>query len=197
MDFDGAKAYILNRLEKELQPHLYYHDINHTLDVYLSAQRIAGLEKVEAHETTLIETAALFHDSGMMRTYKGHEEASCEIVIETLPKYGYSQSSIDAICDMIMTTKLPQSASGMLAKILCDADLDYLGRKDFYMISHRLKLEWLVLEVMPMTLREWYELQVKFLEEHSYFTQAAIQSRNQGKAQNLAQIKTLICLHEK
>lgn len=194
MDFEGAKVYILNRLEKELKPHLYYHDIKHTLDVYLSAHRIAKLEKVEAHENTLIQTAALFHDSGMMRTYAGHEEASCDIVIETLPKYGYSQNSIDSICDMIMTTKLPQSASGKLAKILCDADLDYLGREDFYMISHRLKLEWLVLEVNPTTLREWYELQVKFLEDHNYFTQAAIQSRNQGKAQNLAQIKTLICL---
>jgi hypothetical protein len=130
----------------------------------------------------------------MIRTYAGHEDASCDIAIKTLPKYGYSQNSIHSICEMIMTTKLPQSAQGKLAKILCDADLDYLGREDFFMISHRLKLEWLILEVNPTTLREWYELQVKFLEDHNYFTQAAIQSRNKGKAQNLAQIKTLICL---
>ena len=98
---------------------------------------------------------------------------------------------------MIMTTKLPQSASDQLEKIICDADLDYLGREDFYMISHRLKLEWNLKNVNKTTLREWYELQVKFLENHTYFTKAACESRIKGKQTNLEQIKELICLTKK
>lgn len=197
MDFEGTKRYILDQLQKGLKPTLYYHDINHTLDVYHSVERIAGLEKVSKHEELLIKTAALFHDSGMLRTYTGHEAASCEIANETLPKFGYQANDIEWICKMIMTTKLPQSASEKLEMILCDADLDYLGRDDFYMISHRLKLEWNLLKINPTTLREWYELQVRFLENHSYFTKAAIESRNAGKQYNLEQIKELICLTKK
>jgi len=114
MDFDGVKEHILTRLEKELKPTLYYHDINHTLDVYRSAERIASLEKVSKHDELLIKTAALFHDSGMLRTYTGHEEASCDIAKETLPNYGYEAEGIKSVCKMIMTTKLPQSASDQL-----------------------------------------------------------------------------------
>ncbi len=191
MDFDGVKKCILTKLEKELKPTLYYHDINHTLDVYHSAERIATHEKVSKHEKILIETAALFHDSGMLRTYTGHEEASCEIAKETLPEYDYKPDEIKCICKMIMTTKLPQSASNQLEMIICDADLDYLGREDFYMISHRLKLEWNLMNINKTTLRAWYELQVRFLENHTYFTKAAIESRNEGKQTNLEQIKNM------
>jgi len=195
MNFEGAKSFILRKLKEELKPTLYYHDIDHTLDVYRSTERIARLEKISPEESIMVKTAALYHDSGMLRTYIGHEEASCDIALETLPRFDFSKKQIDVICDMIMTTKLPQSASEKLEMIICDADLDYLGREDFYMISHRLKLEWNLLNVNPTTLAEWYELQVKFLEGHSYFTKSAIESRTEGKQRNLEQIKELICNH--
>jgi len=197
MDFEGVKNFMLQKLQKKLKPTLYYHDINHTLDVLNSSDRIAKLESISDDETTLIKTAAVFHDSGMLRTYTGHEEASCDIARETLPKFGFPPDYIHSICQMIITTKLPQSAKGKLEMILCDADLDYLGREDFYMISHRLKLEWNLMNINKTTLREWYELQVKFLEGHKFFTKAAIESRNPGKQYNLEQIKELICLIKK
>lgn len=196
MNFDGAKSFILRKLQEGLKPTLYYHDVDHTLDVYSSAERIMRLEGINGEEALLVKTACLYHDSGMLRTYKGHEEASCDIANETLPRFDYSKKQIDVICNMIMTTKLPQSANEKLEMIICDADLDYLGRSDFYMISHRLKLEWNLLNINPTTLKEWYELQVKFLEGHSYFTKSAIESRTEGKKVNLNQIKELICFHK-
>lgn len=196
MNFEGAKIFILRKLKEELKPTLYYHDIDHTLDVYHSTERIVRLEKVSPEESILVKTAALYHDSGMLRTYTGHEEASCNIARETLPRFDFSARQIDLICDMIMTTKLPQSASKKLEMIICDADLDYLGREDFYMISHRLKLEWNLLNVNPTSLKEWYELQVKFLEGHTYFTKSVIASRTEGKQRNLEQIKELICFQK-
>jgi hypothetical protein len=76
--------------------------------------------------------------------------------------------------------------------ILCDADLDYLGRDDFFMIAHRLQYEWNKLGVYPTTLRKWYELQLQFLDNHVYFTDAAKQTRNEYKAENVAQVKELL-----
>jgi predicted metal-dependent HD superfamily phosphohydrolase len=195
MDFEGAKSYILKALE-ELNPKLYYHDLSHTHDVLNSAERIARLENVSDSEAVLLKTAALYHDSGMLRTYNGHEEAACQIVSEVLPGFGYSNDQTAHICRMIMTTKLPQSASGKLEQIICDADLDYLGREDFFMISHRLKLEWNIQNIYVTTLKQWYELQVQFLESHTYFTKSAIDTRKAGKQQNLEQIKELICLYD-
>jgi hypothetical protein len=192
MNFEGAKQFILNKLERELDPRLAYHSLAHTLDVHQSALRIARLENVSDYDILLLRTAALFHDSGMLITYRGHEEASINIMKDILPSYNYSREEILRVENMIQTTKIPQSAEEKLAMILCDADLDYLGRPDYFMISHQLKYEWDVLNINPTTLKKWYELQISFLENHEYFTMSARQTRQESKMDNLQQIKFLL-----
>jgi len=188
MDYQGVKTFILNKLTSELSPNLHYHNLSHTMDVSDSVERLAALENLPEEEKILIRTASLFHDSGMLKTYIGHEEASCEFTLETLPAFGYSQNDISLINSMIMATKLPQNAKSKLEQIICDADLDYLGRDDFFMISHRLKLEWNLFKIRTTTLKEWYFLQIDFLSRHIYFTKSAIDTREMGKQQNLSQI---------
>ncbi len=192
MDYDGVKAFMLDKLSKELSPNLYYHDINHTLDVLHSAEILMGAEGIDAAEQLIVKTACVLHDAGMLKTYIGHEEASCKLAMEILPAFNYSKQEIERVNQMIMTTKLPQSATDRLEQIICDADLDYLGRNDFFMISHRLKYEWDLHDFKKTTLREWYELQVSFLTNHVYFTKAAIESREVMKQQNLREIMELM-----
>ena len=192
MNFEGAKAFILEKLRDGLSPALFYHDINHTLDVYRSVERIAVMENVKGFDLVLLKTAALFHDSGMLSTYIGHEEASCEFTEKHLPGFGYGSDEIERINKMIRATKLPQQASGLLEQILCDADLDYLGRNDFFMISHRLKFEWKTQNIKPTTLKEWYVLQIDFLENHRFFTRSARRSRDEKKQENLNEIKEIM-----
>jgi len=196
MNYEGAKKFIINKLEKGLDPRLTYHSLDHTLDVLESAQRIADLEKVPEDQVILLKTACLFHDSGMLVTYRGHEEASIKICLETLPAFNYKEDDIEKICSMIKTTQLPQCAIESLDKILCDADLDYLGRPDFFMIAHRLKYEWDVLDFKHTTLQEWYQIQKDFLSSHKYFTKSAINLRQAYKMENLSQIE-FMCNHEK
>lgn len=59
-----------------------------------------------------------------------------------LKLFNYSSGQITAICDLILLTRMPQMASSALGNILCDADLVYLGRDDFFINSFHLKLEW-------------------------------------------------------
>jgi hypothetical protein len=195
MDFESAKEFIFDKLKRELKPTLYYHDISHTLDVYQSTERIASLEKINGDDLILLKTAAMYHDSGMLKTYIGHEEASCGITHKYLPGFGYNESQILQVNKMIIATKLPQKASAHLEQIICDADLDYLGRDDFFMISHRLKLEWNLQGFNVTTLSEWYKLQINFLGSHQFFTQAAKETRNAGKLKNLNEIIE-ICMPE-
>ncbi len=184
---------MISKLAEELDPDLTYHNVDHTLDVLNAARHYAEMEKVNEYDRVILETAALFHDSGMLRTYKGHEDASVEIVREYLPGFDYGEKEIGLISDMIVTTKLPQTASNFLEKILCDADLDYLGREDFFMIAQQLRYEWNILNIRHTTLREWYELQIMFLENHTFFTASAKALRDEKKEDNLKQIKELVC----
>ena len=193
MDYLKAKEYIIGKLSKELDPRLTYHSIFHSLDVLQASEYLATEEKIAERDKLLLFTAAVFHDSGMLRTYLGHEEASTHIVDEVLPLFGYDAEDIEIIKGMILATKLPQAANSDLQRIICDADLDYLGRNDFFMIAHQLKYEWEMMKFRKTTLREWYELQINFLGNHRYLTNTARRLREQKKQENLKQVQELVC----
>lgn len=142
MNFIGAKEFVLNKLKKELKPNLFYHCFDHTIDVYESAINLAKFENITGNDLVYLETAALFHDTGFLFAYNDHEEGSIEFAKTHLPCFGYTKEEIDIITKMIRTTKLPQSPTTLTEKILCDADLDYMGRDDFFMIANRLLCEW-------------------------------------------------------
>ena len=83
-------------------------------------------------------TAALFHDAGHTIGYDNHEYFGTQIAREWLPKFKYTQKQIDEICEIIMATKLPPEPKNLLQTIICDSDLDYLGRSDFIPVSNTL-----------------------------------------------------------
>lgn len=192
MDLKGAKEYILKRFRNELNPKIYYHDLQHTHDVVESCRRYAEMEGLIASDREILETAAYFHDAGMLQTYINHEEASVELARKILPDFGYSSNQLDIISCIIMKTKLPQNAITHLGEILCDADLDYLGRPDFFMIAHRLRYEWELIMDKYYGLKEWYELQFDFLTNHKFFTRSARLLRSEGKEKNLAEIRKIL-----
>lgn len=184
MDPDAAKAYILSRLKNELDPKRTYHSLEHTLDVYASVIGIAEQEGITGNDLVLLKIAALFHDSGFIVDDKDHEERSCTIVRKELPRFGFNKEQIDRICDLIMSTKIPQTPKCELCHILCDADMDYLGRTDFKNIGDLLFSE-LCDQGTLSTRREWNEMQVRFLENHHYFTDTNKTLREPKKQEHL------------
>jgi predicted metal-dependent HD superfamily phosphohydrolase len=192
MDFLGAKNYIVNRLQKELSPNLYFHSLDHSMDVLRSACHLNCMEEVYEPESALIETAAIYHDAGMIVTYLEHEAASAKMAREILPKFHYSPQEIEIVESLIMVTTTPQSAHTMLEKVICDADLDALGREDFFITSFQLQLEWKLYGIMNSTLAEWIRFEIDFMEKHSYFTFSAIKLREVQKQKNIQACKDLL-----
>ncbi len=134
----------------------------------------------------------MFHDSGFTRTYKDHEEAGVEIAKEILPKYDYTQEQIEQISELIMATKMPPNPQTLLQRIMCDADLDYLGRVDFIPVSGNLFKELQEHNMIADDVDEWNKLQIKFIENHSYFTQTAQNLRDVNKKKQLAKIRSMV-----
>lgn len=188
MQFKRAGTYILKKLSRELPAHLSYHSVEHINDVFKAAQRIGTMEGIGRHEMKLLLTAAWYHDAGFLKGAKDHEEESCRIASEVLPPFGYTPVEIDRICGLIMATKIPQAPTNLLEQILADADLDYLGRDDFFTIGNQLFAELSVFGIIQ-TEEEWNRLQVRFLEGHHYFTQTAIKTRQSQKEKHLERVK--------
>lgn len=187
MQFEQAVQFIMSKLRNELPANLSYHTIEHVQDVYDAAARIGQQENINAYEMQLLLTAASYHDAGFLVQPAGHEEESCHIAKQILPAYQYTTNEIDQICALIMTTKLPQSPQNHLEEILADADLDYLGRDDYFPISHKLYEEMLVTGVLS-TKEQWKQVQINFMQSHHYFTATCINLRNAKKEENLRQI---------
>jgi len=191
MDFQGAKAFIISKLTKELDPGYTYHCIGHTLDVRAAALRLIGMEGFPEDEARLIEIAALFHDSGMLVRYKDHESASVELARQHLPSFGFGEKEISEIESLIMVTRLPQKASSKGEQVMCDADLDYLGRDDFFIHSFELQNEWNTFGIRKTDLTAWLDIQIRFLSDHTYFTASAKSLRDLKKSENLKEITSL------
>lgn len=194
MEVKEAVKHILEKLKQELPDYLSYHSLHHTKDVKNQAMRIAKLEGITSeNDLKLLETAAAYHDCGFLSTYNNHEEKGCEIAEEVLPQYHYTKEQIAIIKGLIMATKVPQTPKNKLEEIICDADLDYLGRDDFFEIGEHLYQEFLFKNIVQDE-DSWNNLQVKFLGNHQYFTHTNLVNREPKKQENLKQVKTKLSI---
>ena len=144
-------------------------------------------EGVNAKELHLLRIAALYHDTGFLHTYVGHEEQGCELFLKDAERFGFHEADIRTITGLIMATKVPQQPKILLHKIICDADLDYLGRKDFAEIAGRLQKEVLNYDIVKDE-EEWHQRQITFLKQHHYHTNSSRLLREPLKKLNLESI---------
>jgi predicted metal-dependent HD superfamily phosphohydrolase len=188
MDFSALKTYILERLTNELPGNLFYHTVDHTLDVLDAVKHISSSENITKTETMLLKTAAVMHDFGFIIQYTCNEIVACKFADEILPSFNYSGKDIKIINAMIMATKIPQTPQNNLEKIICDADLDYLGRPDFFPISEKLRKE-LAANGKKFSDKEWLQFEINFIEKHNFFTETAHKLRHSQKIQHLSDLK--------
>ncbi len=187
IQFTDIQEIILDKLEKELPPYLYYHNVKHTVDVVTEVELIGWAEGVSDEEILLLKTAALFHDAGHIISYDDHEFHGTVLACEILPVYGYTGEQIDRISSLIMATKLPPRPTNLLEEIICDADLDYLGRSDMIPVSNTLYNE-LKEQDKIHSMEDWNKLQIKFISGHQYFTETARNLREVNKQKQIQRI---------
>lgn len=188
MNYEKARQYIIERLSSELPPSLYYHCVGHTIDVCDAVENIGTLEGIQGEDLLILKTAALYHDSGFLVQYLKNESAGVTLARNTLSQFGYTEQHLDAIEKIIMATQIPQMSNSLMEEVMCDADLDYLGRDDFHPIADALKREFMEHKIVTSD-KHWDEIQIAFLTKHAYFTRSAKNLRDKKKQLNLDEVK--------
>jgi adenylate cyclase len=191
IQFMDLQEVILDKLEKELPKNLHYHNVKHTVDVVTQVELIGLGEGLVDEDLLILKTAALFHDAGHTVGYDNHEYYSTLIAREMLPDYFYTQSQIDTMCELILSTKLPPNPKNKLEDIMCDADLDYLGRSDMIPVSNTLYLEFQERDKIK-SINDWNRMQIKFISNHQYFTETARNLREVNKQMQIERIRNLL-----
>jgi uncharacterized protein len=176
---------VLDCLKARLSPLLIYHHWKHTQHVVKMAEYIALQEQINEDDIVLIKTAALFHDAGFINIdSEGHEEESIRLAEKKLPEFGYTKNEIEIIAGMIRATAIPQKPKTKLECILADADLEYLGTDNFERIGNKLYQE--LKHYNPnLSVEQWNEMQINFLQLHFYHTTYCIENRSAVKEKNL------------
>jgi uncharacterized protein len=191
-DVTGAIEYARGRMAKELAPDLCYHNLDHTfVDVLPAAMELAELLHVNGRDANLLTVAAAFHDIGWVVQGLNHERIGVNIARAVLPDYGFSKDDIEVIARIIMATRLPQSPTNLLEKILADADLAALGG-DMFWERHRALREELAARGELYTDEEWLFYQLEFMKSHRYFTAAARSLRDSKKKRNQVEAEEML-----
>jgi uncharacterized membrane-anchored protein YitT (DUF2179 family)/HD superfamily phosphodiesterase len=188
MQFDNAESFLIRKLEEELPANITYHNVVHTKKVIQQAKKLSETLSIEGDDEIILLTAALFHDSGFLITYNEHEKASCELARKYLPNYDYSKEQIEQVCKLIHVTRIPHLPKTTLEKILCDADLYYLGTDAYDTNAEKLFNE-LKAHGIVKNRSEWRKRQIAFLRSHRYFTEPAIQHLSKAKESKLHQLQ--------
>lgn len=177
----------LNELAKRSMKPLSYHNYNHVLDVVQASQRLGNLEGVSRRDLFLLATGSFLHDIVYKIGAKDNEEESAKFSLEYLDKFIYTPTELNSVSELILATKVPTNPKSHLQMIICDADLDNLGRSDFFEKNSALQQEFGVTDT-----NSWYNGTLLFLESHRYYTDSAKRLRQKGLEENISRLKSLI-----
>jgi len=171
---------VLDRLKGELPKYLAYHGMNHTRDVLNVCEQYIRREKLSKRDRYLLRMGAIVHDMGFLIGPANHEAVGAEMAGAMMKELGMKQDVIDEVKGLVMATKIPQTPLNDLQKIICDADLDYLGRDDYPTISVKLFAELKHMNIIT-TEEQWRNLQINFLTAHRFQTSFAKKNREPKK----------------
>lgn len=181
----------LDDLNSKLSSKLSYHSVDHTLGALQTCELYLKHMNIDKYQAKLLRVGILFHDIGFTDTIVEHEAKGAEIAAEMMSDLGFSKDDIQIVVGLILATKVPQQPHTLLEQIICDVDLDYLGRDDFYTIGNLLFKE-LKAYSLVTDLNDWNIIQIKFLENHKYHTDFAIEKRQPEKEKRIAELKKLV-----
>jgi predicted metal-dependent HD superfamily phosphohydrolase len=178
----------------ELPVGIKFHDANHTLHpargVVASANRIAISEKISEQDRELLIAAAYFHDTGYIREYGRNEPIAARMAGRILKLIGYKPKEIEKVQKMILATDLTCEPKTHLEKILCDADLDNLGRKDFFKLDAKLREGRRIRGLDVSDDIKWYKGTLEVMKNHKYYTKSQIKLREEEKQKNMKKLLT-------
>jgi len=168
---------------------LAFHNSQHTKEVFNNAQQIGTHENLTQEDLEIVSLAALFHDTGNMDCFKGHEDVSAHKASEYLKNIGFEPGKIEKVVKCILATKMPQKPTNLLEEVICDSDLAHLGKENFIAKNRLLREEWSEHLKICFSNKEWVKLNIGFLETHKYFTSYGKKLLQPQKEKNLIILK--------
>jgi len=145
----------------------------------------------------MLSLATLFHDIGFSETYVGHEEVGIRMIREFLTRWNYPEEKVKIIVGMIEATKMETKPRNPLEALVKDADTSSLGKSYFQIYTNSLRKELNVLQNALISKKDWNRENLRFLDEHIYYSEAGRSRYSEMKAENRRLLSEEMDLDEK
>ena len=168
-----VKEFIGNTFREKGSSDSFYHNFTHTAEVAKVAEEIANASGIEENDKEALLIAAWFHDVGHTQCCEGHEVIGIEMATNFLKKNNYSEEGIAKVVSLINATRMPRNPKNILEEIICDADLHHLGTNNFEVKGELFRNELEALNGCKTPEAEWLKNNLKFFNQHKFFTDYA------------------------
>lgn len=168
---------------------LYYHQYEHALSVMERAVYLASMEGCSSEEIEMLAIASLFHDTGFVIQYDENEAFWAKIARNYLTTMLYPQDKIEVIEKIILATKVWKEPTTLMQEIIKDADMDNLGREDFFDVSEKLKRERETIKNIKIKDPDWHHASLDIISWHKFYTGTQIMERHEKLKKNTEKLK--------
>ena len=183
-----ASAFVSNLFEKNLKKEFYYHDFFHTFLVVNATAILTDATEISKADKRILLVAAWFHDTGYIKQIEEHEKHGASIAEEFLRSKNIDDAEIDLVKACILATQFPQQPQSILEQIICDADMVHVCEPNFMERSNLLRKEWAATQGKNYTDEEWYQVNIDFINKHSFHTKYSGEQFEKAKSKNLKKV---------
>jgi len=167
----------------------FYHNFTHTAEVVKVAEEIANASGVDESEKEVLLIAAWFHDIGHTECCDGHEDVGIEKAAKFLKENDYPDDRIIKVVSLINATRMPRNPKNLLEEIICDADLHHLGTNNYDIKGELFRNEVEAQNGSKIAEKDWLKNNLKFFNEHKFYTDYAKQRFETQKNINYIKIE--------
>lgn len=186
---DQLHIYVANLFDAHKDERLVYHNLKHTEQVVENAVKIANHYQLSDQDYFVVVAACWFHDLGYLFDCSQHEARGESMAVAFLKEKGVENKIIDQVSGCILATKMPQSPSGLLQQIVCDADLFHLGSSSFKEKNKLMRQEAQAFCNKDIDKNDWRIKTIALFKAHHYHTDYCKDLLNHKKTQNLSEME--------
>jgi adenylate cyclase len=152
----------------DAHPNLWFHNAQLAMSITSQTELLSLAEMLPPEQYIYLKLASIFLMTGYLMEYNNPAEASCKLMDEMLPLFGFDEIYIISARDLIRNS-FNEKYESDTDKILHDARYDYLGRVDYIKLSEKLLKERNEKGIRTEP-EEWSDLQKKLLTDHDFLT---------------------------
>jgi len=166
-----------------------YHSLEHTNEVVEAAEIIGKELELDEESMEVVLVAAWFHDTGYYEDHENHETRSLQKATDLLNELGARHEFTERVGGCIKATRMPQSPQNIEEKVLCDADLFHLSTDKYFEKCRLMRQEFEAVWGKSHSEPQWIKENIRFFENHNYFTEYARKEFASGKEENYKALK--------